>query len=159
MRAWIWQPEHEVAWVAEKGAGIWRNGERVVREPVADGVPPRGVTSIWPLRGHSLGSLPALRRVVGVLRRRLPPADGGRGRLHPLRAQQPLGPRARHADGHRGRWLRSATPTERHTHQRSLTPGIIVAADRARMPPCAASPPTPSPRAAEARSNRQDGAD
>ena len=34
VRAWIWQPEHEVAWVAEKGGGVYRNGERVTREPV-----------------------------------------------------------------------------------------------------------------------------
>ena len=61
VRGWIWQPAHQVAWVAEKGSGVLRNGERVTREPVADDVPPRGVTSIWPLRGHSLGNLPALK--------------------------------------------------------------------------------------------------
>lgn len=60
VRAWIWQPEHQVAWVAEKGAGTYRDGVRVTREPVADGVAPRGVTSIWPLRGHAFDGLPAL---------------------------------------------------------------------------------------------------
>ncbi|WP_229123937.1 inositol monophosphatase family protein [Enemella evansiae] len=31
VRGWIWQPEHDAAWVAERGAGTWRNGERVTR--------------------------------------------------------------------------------------------------------------------------------
>ena len=60
VRAWIWQPEHEVAWVAEKGAGVWRNGERVTRTPVPDADEPRGCTSMWPLRGHSFGAMPPL---------------------------------------------------------------------------------------------------
>ncbi len=30
VRGWIWQPQHELAYVAERGAGAWRNGERVV---------------------------------------------------------------------------------------------------------------------------------
>ena len=29
VRAWIWQPQHELAYVAERGAGAWRNGERL----------------------------------------------------------------------------------------------------------------------------------
>lgn len=60
-RAWIWQPEHEVAWVAERGAGVERDGERITRRPVADDDDPRGATSIWSLRGHALDDLPALR--------------------------------------------------------------------------------------------------
>lgn len=32
VRAWIWQPQHGLAYVAERGAGLWRNGERVTRE-------------------------------------------------------------------------------------------------------------------------------
>lgn len=37
VRAWIWQPQHGVAYVAERGAGLWRNGERVQRdEPAQD---------------------------------------------------------------------------------------------------------------------------
>jgi len=59
VRAWIWQPVHEVAWVAEHGAGTWRDGVRIHREPLADGVPPRGVTSIWAMRGEPLDDLPA----------------------------------------------------------------------------------------------------
>lgn len=60
VRAWIWQPEHEVAWVAERGAGVFRDGERVTRTPVPDEAEPRGATSMWPLRGHSFGHMPAL---------------------------------------------------------------------------------------------------
>jgi fructose-1,6-bisphosphatase/inositol monophosphatase family enzyme len=36
VRGWIWQPEHEVAWVAELGAGVRRNGEPVHRAPAGD---------------------------------------------------------------------------------------------------------------------------
>ena len=31
VRSWIWQPQHGTAYVAERGAGAWRNGERLVR--------------------------------------------------------------------------------------------------------------------------------
>lgn len=33
VRAWIWQPQHGTAYVAERGAGLWRNGTRV--QPLA----------------------------------------------------------------------------------------------------------------------------
>jgi len=29
VRGWIWQPQHETSYVAERGAGAWRNGERL----------------------------------------------------------------------------------------------------------------------------------
>lgn len=35
VRGWIWQPEHQVAFVAEAGAGVFRNGERLVAQPRA----------------------------------------------------------------------------------------------------------------------------
>ncbi len=35
VRSWIWQPQLEVAYVAERGGGSWRNGQRLSREPVA----------------------------------------------------------------------------------------------------------------------------
>lgn len=129
VRGWIWQPEHEVAWVAEKGAGVFRNGERVTREPVADGVAPQGVTSIWPLRGHSLGDLPPLtgswvccgvdypRLIEGatdyILYARNSPWDHSPGTLMVREA----GGVAGHPDG------TPYAPT-------GLTPGIIVAADK-----------------------------
>ncbi len=58
VRAWIWQPEHEAAWVAERGAGVRRNGELVRREPA--GEQPQGATSIWSRRGRQPVGLPAL---------------------------------------------------------------------------------------------------
>jgi fructose-1,6-bisphosphatase/inositol monophosphatase family enzyme len=61
VRGWIWQPEHRVAWVAERGAGVYRNGERMRRDPVPDGVAPVGATSMWALRGHALEGLSPMR--------------------------------------------------------------------------------------------------
>ncbi len=57
VRGWIWQPQHEVAWVAEKGSGVYRNGVRMHRDPVPDGTAPAGATSMWALRGHALEGL------------------------------------------------------------------------------------------------------
>ena len=45
-------------WVAERGAGVRRNGEPVVREPAGD--QPRGAASIWSRRGRHPEGLPAL---------------------------------------------------------------------------------------------------
>ena len=42
-RAWIWQPQLEVAWLAERGAGVTRNGEQVSRGPARE--LPLGATS------------------------------------------------------------------------------------------------------------------
>ena len=59
VRAWIWQPQHERAYVAERGAGAWCNGERMTRAaPVGD---LRGVTSRWRWLGRSLGDLEPLK--------------------------------------------------------------------------------------------------
>ncbi|MEJ7833335.1 MAG: inositol monophosphatase [Nocardioides sp.] len=57
-RAWIWQPQHATAYVAEHGAGAWRNGERLVR-PAPSPVPAewRGVTSRRSWLGLDLGDL------------------------------------------------------------------------------------------------------
>ena len=58
VRGWIWQPEHETAWVAELGGGVRRNGEPVHREPA--GERPQGATSIWSRRGRQPDGLPVL---------------------------------------------------------------------------------------------------
>jgi fructose-1,6-bisphosphatase/inositol monophosphatase family enzyme len=58
VRSWIWQPQLETAYVAERGAGAWRNGARLVRPPVGDEL--RGVTSRRRWIGRTLGDLPAL---------------------------------------------------------------------------------------------------
>lgn len=55
VRAWIWQPQHETSYVAERGAGAWRNGERLTRPPV--GTDLRGVTSRRSWIGRALGTL------------------------------------------------------------------------------------------------------
>lgn len=58
VRGWIWQPQHERAYVAERGAGAWCNGERLTRPPVGDGL--RGVTSRRNWIGRALGTLRTL---------------------------------------------------------------------------------------------------
>lgn len=61
VRAWIWQPQHELAYVAERGAGAYRNGERLtLATPPTDPAGLRGVTSRWRWLGRSLGPLPPL---------------------------------------------------------------------------------------------------
>lgn len=55
VRSWIWQPQHERAYVAERGAGAFRDGERLTRPPVADEL--RGVTSRRRWIGRALGAL------------------------------------------------------------------------------------------------------
>lgn len=60
VRAWVFQPEHGVGWVAERGAGTWRDGERMRTTPVPGDADPRGVTSLWALRGEALGGMPPL---------------------------------------------------------------------------------------------------
>lgn len=44
VRGWIWQPQHQLAVVAERGRGVLRNGARVVAPPVND--PPNVATSM-----------------------------------------------------------------------------------------------------------------
>ena len=49
VRAWIWQPQHGAAYVAERGAGAWVDGRRLsvgAPSPVAQGLAPRS----WPRR-------------------------------------------------------------------------------------------------------------
>jgi fructose-1,6-bisphosphatase/inositol monophosphatase family enzyme len=58
VRGWIWQPQLGAAYVAERGRGAWRNGERLVRPPV--GADPRGVTSRRRWIGRALDGLPPL---------------------------------------------------------------------------------------------------
>ncbi len=58
VRGWIWQPEHEMAWVAERGGGVRRNDEPIHRGPAGD--QPQGATSIWSRRGRQPEGLPVL---------------------------------------------------------------------------------------------------
>jgi fructose-1,6-bisphosphatase/inositol monophosphatase family enzyme len=58
VRSWIWQPQHARAYVAERDAGAWCNGIRLVRPPV--GAAPRGVTSRRRWIGRSVDGLAPL---------------------------------------------------------------------------------------------------
>lgn len=60
VRSWIWQPQHRLAYVAERGAGAYRDGERLTTTPPAEGAPLRGTTSNRAWVGRSLGDLPAM---------------------------------------------------------------------------------------------------
>ncbi|MDP3890843.1 inositol monophosphatase [Nocardioides sp.] len=58
VRSWIWQPQHERAYVAERGAGAWCNGERIVRKQ--RGADLQGITSRRSWIGRTLGTLRTL---------------------------------------------------------------------------------------------------
>ncbi len=61
VRSWIWQPQHRRAYVAEKGAGMWRDGGRLDRAGVsANPGALRAVTSMRPWLGAKLGDIPPL---------------------------------------------------------------------------------------------------
>lgn len=55
VRSWIWQPQHQRSYVAERGSGVWRGRQRLSRgpTPMADQV--RAVTSIRSWLGAELG--------------------------------------------------------------------------------------------------------
>ena len=58
LRAWIWQPQHDLAWTAEKGAGVRRNGELITGPPrSADPGDWRGTTSLRRWLGRELPGL------------------------------------------------------------------------------------------------------
>jgi fructose-1,6-bisphosphatase/inositol monophosphatase family enzyme len=54
VRGWIWQPQHDQAYVAELGGGAWRNGERITRPATPPREEWRGVTSRRKWLGRSL---------------------------------------------------------------------------------------------------------
>ena len=58
VRSWIWQPQHELAYTAELGAGAWRNGSRLELEPASG--EPRGRTSRRSWVGRSPTGAPPL---------------------------------------------------------------------------------------------------
>jgi fructose-1,6-bisphosphatase/inositol monophosphatase family enzyme len=58
VRSWIWQPEHGRAYVAERGAGAWCDGRRLVRPRLEGEL--RGVTARRSWVGRTLGVLRAL---------------------------------------------------------------------------------------------------
>jgi fructose-1,6-bisphosphatase/inositol monophosphatase family enzyme len=62
VRGWIWQPQHRTAYVAELGAGAWRNGARVVG-------PAR------PHQSHWMGGAPRRKWLGRALADDLPPLE------------------------------------------------------------------------------------
>jgi len=60
VRGWIWQPEHKLGYVAERGAGAWC-GERQLQVAERDDADPRGRTSRRSLIGTSVGGLSPLK--------------------------------------------------------------------------------------------------
>ena len=56
-RGWIWQPQHERSYVAERGAGAWLNGERL-SVTTGTGAPFRTARRQWV--GRDLGDLGTL---------------------------------------------------------------------------------------------------
>ncbi|YAL83798.1 inositol monophosphatase family protein [Dermacoccaceae bacterium W4C1] len=58
VRSWIWQPELRTAFVAERGAGAFRDGQRIQTPPESER--PRGVTSKRKFVGEVLGDLAPL---------------------------------------------------------------------------------------------------
>lgn len=58
VRGWIWQPQHGLGYVAERGAGAYRNGERLTRPPVGEAL--RGITARRSWIGRALGTLKEL---------------------------------------------------------------------------------------------------
>lgn len=127
-RAWIWLPQYETSWVAERGAGTWRNGERMRTRPVAAGTDPVGATSMRRLRGRVLAGLPPLRLSwvsCGVDYPRL--IEGAAdylvyGRSHPW-DHVPGSLLVAEAGGVMGH------PDGSPYSPRSLQPGLVVAAD------------------------------
>jgi fructose-1,6-bisphosphatase/inositol monophosphatase family enzyme len=58
VRSWIWQPEHQLAFVAEKGAGAYRNGVRLPHLTPSDAPPLwRGISSQARIRAGRFGEL------------------------------------------------------------------------------------------------------
>ena len=57
-RGWIWQPQHATSYVAERGGGAWRNGERLTVTPDSDAAPFRTARRAWV--GRELGALGTL---------------------------------------------------------------------------------------------------
>jgi hypothetical protein len=103
VRAWLWQPQHEAAYVAERGAGAQRNGLPLhprAGEPGPGG--PAGADVTAGLAGpRPRGPRPAGAH-LGLLRCGLPQGGGGGRRRRALRRDPPVGPRPGGSAAHRG---------------------------------------------------------
>jgi fructose-1,6-bisphosphatase/inositol monophosphatase family enzyme len=137
VRAWIWQPQHATAYVAELGAGAWRDGERVVRPPTPPRARWRGVTSRRAWLGRALANdLPALELTwvsCGIDYPHLAEGDADYvvyGRANPW-DHVPGGLILTEAGGFLGTLDGGPyRPTDDHDEQGAAPRGIVAAADR-----------------------------
>ena len=129
VRSWIWQPQHGTAYVAERGLGAWRNGQRLVRPPVGDVL--RGVTSRRRWIGRALDGLPPLELTWVCCGVDYPKLVEGARRLPRLHRDQAVGPRPGLAAARRVRRLprhlrRAALPTSGPGAARGWSPRPTV---------------------------------
>ena len=138
VRGWIWQPQHERAYVAELGGGAWRNGERVVRAPTPPRGDWRGVTSRRAWIGRRLADdLPPLELTwvsCGIDYPHLAEGDADYvvyGRANPW-DHVPGGLILTEAGGFLGSAAGHAyRPTDDHDAEGAVPPALVAAADRA----------------------------
>jgi fructose-1,6-bisphosphatase/inositol monophosphatase family enzyme len=138
VRGWIWQPQHEKAYVAERGAGAWRNGQRVTRPPTPPRPRWRGVTSRRSWLGRTLGDdlrpLELTWGSCGIDYPRLAEGDADYlvyGRANPW-DHVPGGLILTEAGGFLGTFAGGPyRPTEDHDIDGRAPRGIVAAADRA----------------------------
>jgi fructose-1,6-bisphosphatase/inositol monophosphatase family enzyme len=137
VRGWIWQPQHETAYVAELGAGAWCNGERVLRPPAPPRAEWRGVTSRRKWLGRALaGDLRPLALTwvsCGIDYPHLAQGDADYvvyGRANPW-DHVPGGLILTEAGGFLGTFSGGAyRPTDDHDVDGAAPRGIVAAADR-----------------------------
>jgi fructose-1,6-bisphosphatase/inositol monophosphatase family enzyme len=129
VRAWIWQPQHELAYVAEHGAGAFRNGERLTRPAPAREL--RGRTSRRSWVGRAFGDLAPLTLTWVSCGIDYPKLTEGETDYIVYRSVRPWdhAPGSlilTEAGGHVG-----ALDGSSYTAGRVESPGIVAAADRA----------------------------
>jgi len=138
VRGWIWQPQHDKAYVAERGAGAWRNGQRVVRPATPPRTRWRGVTSRRKWLGRALDDdLRPLEMTwvsCGIDYPRLAEGDADYviyGRANPW-DHVPGGLVLTEAGGFLGTFTGGPyRPTDDHESDGAAPRGIVAAADRA----------------------------
>ena len=138
VRVWIWQPQHEKAYVAELGGGAWCNGERVTRPVLPPRSQWRGVTSRRKWLGRSLADdLPPLELTwvsCGIDYPHLAEGDADYvlyGRANPW-DHVPGGLLLTEAGGFLGTFAGTPyRPTDDHDIDGAAPRGLLAAADRA----------------------------
>lgn len=130
VRAWIWQPQHQLGYVAEQGAGCWRNSERLrCQVPGTDPGQWRGATSRRSWVGRQLRPLAPLSLTWVCCGVDYPRLIEGAADFLVYRTARPWD----HAPGsllvtEAGGYC--GTMSGESYHPRTDPPGLIVAADR-----------------------------